>query len=498
MPEEINKYIKYSLEKGLTKNQIAEELIKAGWAEQLVNQAFQKIDPENKLTAVSPKPTSPPKKSEWDINIKNISAAQILLFLGAIVMVIAAVIYIGIGWSSWGSAARITAILIPLVICLGIGIFQWNSGKYKKIAIVFLLTGSLLFPFFLSVTFKELEFFAKPYNDSFKLTVSLLTLALFLLFSRLYKFPIWSFLYLATGIFTYNFFFNALGINSFNRDTTLAWLFLVFGTAYFLLSLIYEKNGDEKAKLYSHILGAVIIIYSLFNIFVDTFIPSREYVALLLLLLGAFYIILGTLFETMKKIFYVAVPYFIGFGLIFLSFFRLGVDGTLLKEFFSSTGKEATQNIIGWSNLIVGFIYFFLAWLIKSLKNRNLNQAADYQRFFRLVGPFWILGSIFYLGLEGHKYIYETLLLLSSLGFVFGSLPKKSRQYLYLGTLFLIIYIFSIGSEYFQNKIGWPITLFVAGLISMIVGASIEMVRKKYFGKGGLQKPVVEKKNNLL
>lgn len=497
MPEEINKYLKYGLERGLTKNQISEELVKAGWSEQLVNEAWQKIDPEDKLFAAPAKPTTSPKKSEWDINIKNISAAQILLFLGAIIMVVAAIIYISIGWSAWGAAARIAAILIPLLICLGTGITLWNLGKYKKIAIIFLLTGSLLFPFFLSVTFKELEFFAKPYNDPFKFTVSFLTLALFLLFSRLYKFTIWPFLYLVTGVFTYNLLFKVLGVNRFGDGPTMAWLFLVLGTAYFFLSLFYEKANDQKAKQYSYILGTFIIIYSLFQIFGDTFISSREYVALILLLLGVSYVILGTLFEKAKKTFYIAIPYFLGFGLIFLSFFRLGVDGTLLKELFFRSDSEVTQTIVGWSNLIVGFIYFFLAWLIKSLENRDLKQASEYQRFFRLVGPFWILGSIFYLGLEGHKYGYESLLLISSLAFVFGSLIRKSRPYLYLGTLFLVIYIFSIGSEYFQNKIGWPITLFVAGLISMIIGASIEMVRKKYFVRESAERQITKKGEGL-
>ena len=52
-----------------------------------------------------------------------------------------------------------------------------------------------------------------------------------------------------------------------------------------------------------------------------------------------------------------------------------------------------------------------------------------------------------------------------------------------INRLFLIIYIFDIGGEYFQNQIGWPITLFVAGILSMGVGIGIEVIRRNYFNK---------------
>ena len=81
----------------------------------------------------------------------------------------------------------------------------------------------------------------------------------------------------------------------------------------------------------------------------------------------------------------------------------------------------------------------------------------------------------------GKEPVYEPLLLFSSLGFIFGSIVNKSRQFLYLGTLFLIIYIFDIGAEYFESNVGWPITLFVAGLASMGIGFGIEKLRRKYF-----------------
>lgn len=95
--------------------------------------------------------------------------------------------------------------------------------------------------------------------------------------------------------------------------------------------------------------------------------------------------------------------------------------------------------------------------------------------------PVAILGGLFGLGLDGKKFVYETMLLLGSLGFIFFSIPIKSRTFLYVGTWFLIVYIFGIGGEYFQNQVGWSITLFIAGLLSMSIGFGMEKLRKQYF-----------------
>ena len=130
-------------------------------------------------------------------------------------------------------------------------------------------------------------------------------------------------------------------------------------------------------------------------------------------------------------------------------------------------------------------IYLIFAYIIEKLKNIGFKEALKQRNFFNIVGPLWVLGTIFYLGLGGKKPVYETLLLLSSLSFIFGSIPRLTRQYLYIGTIFLIIYIISIGGEYFQNEVGWPITLFIAGLTSMGISIFMEKIRRKYFTNQG-------------
>jgi hypothetical protein len=357
---------------------------------------------------------------------------------------------------------------------------MWSSEQRKKHGIAFIVVGALLFPFFLVVLFKEMAIFSTPYNDQFNLAVSLLTLTLYLVSAFIFRYPVWAFLYHTVGLFVFYFFLKTIGIDSIFVHPTMAWLFLILGTAYLFLALFYDRLGQEESGRYSYAIGALTVVVSFIRLFGETFMNNKQDLSWLLLIFGVAYFLIGILFENRGHKKYTQAPYFIGAGVVFFSLLRLGIDGTLLKGFVGQT-MGYNSDIIGWSNIVVGVAYLLVGYLLSSLKNFQLEEASKYKEFFNLTAPFWILGSLFYLGLGGHKPVYETLLLLMSLGFIFGSIPKLSRQYLLVGTLFLVIYIFSIGAEYFQNQVGWPITLFIAGLISMGIGVAMEKMRRKYF-----------------
>ncbi|MDP3975108.1 MAG: hypothetical protein Q8P88_02390 [Candidatus Jorgensenbacteria bacterium] len=409
-------YAQKSIEGGYSVEQISIALSQQGWDAAEINEALLKAQEITNQKILLPVAPLAPKKSEWNFELKSLSASQILLYLGGLIVVLAGVIYIGINWQEWSSGGRIFAILLPMLVVYGVGISLWFGGQYRKQSIVFIFTGSLLFPLFLSVTFKELNMFAEPWSNNFGLTVWLLTLGLYLLSSFIFRYPIWSFLCPATGLFVYYYLLKVLGIENLFEKETMAWAFLLPGVLYLFLGYFYEN------------------------------VQKRDY----------------------SK-----YPYFLGVFTIFFSLSWLAMNGSFLKTFIGDA--------VGWSTIVVGIIYLALAWLSEKLKNLKLDEAGKYKVFFDLVGTFAILGAIFYLSTDGKKPAYETLLLFSSLGFIFASIPKLSRQFLYIGTLFLVIYIFNIGGEYFQNQVGWPITLFIAGLISMGIGFGIEKLRRQYF-----------------
>ena len=459
MPDkELEQYIQKSLQRGMSIEQI-----KAA-----VNEALEK----------SQRTATPKKESELNIQIKSLSASQILLYLGGLIVVLAGVIYISINWFQWSSAARIFAIFLPMFICFATGSLMYSKNDLQKQGIVFVVVGSLLFPLFLSITFNQMNIFDPSSTNEFGLTVSLLSAALYLGLNFIFRFPIWAFLYHGVGLFVYYYFWRVLGIKGVFQEPTLAWLFLIPGTAYLLLSLLYERLGKKAEAGYSHMLGTIVLIFAFIRLFTETL--TSEGSPYLLIIFGIAYFLLGIYFERRDFKNYSQAPYFLGTGILFFSLLRLTVDGTLLKD-LAGNSEHGNRNIVGWSNVTAGVIYLLIARITSILKNFQLEGAVKFKEFFDLVGSFFTLGAIFYLGLDGKKIMYETALLLSSLGFIFGSIPTLSRQFLYVGTLFLVVYIFSMGGEYFQNDVGWPITLFVAGLLSMGIGVAIERVKRRYF-----------------
>ena len=475
-------YIQNSLEKGHSVEQISVALIKKGWDPKEVSKALLKVQERIKQQSVA----APPSPS------KKMYISQILLCLGGLVVVIAGLLYAGINWSKWEPFARVFAIFFPMLICYMIGTLIYFR-EYKKQGIVFAVVGSLLFPLFLLVAFKEFELFDKPFNDNVGLTVTFLSLLLYFRLNFVFNSPIWTLLYQGMGLFAYYFFLRVLGVISYTWALQ-AWLFLIPGTAYLWLSLFYDRRGEQGKAYYSCALGALVLVLCSIHLLVDTF-SNGIYFSLCIALSGFAYFVLGIWLERNSTKGYCSVSYIIGTGLVFFALQSFG--GTLIEELtwgstkldqsredslgIMSGRKEPIHEITCWSNFIIGVIYLLIARFIAKLKDFKVERGIKYKTFFNFMGPFFVLGSIFGLGLFGNRPAYETLLLLLSLGFIFGSIPAQSRLFLYIGTLFLVIYIFSMAGEYFKDEAGWPMTLFGVGLISMGIGFVIGKVRKTYF-----------------
>ena len=428
---------------------------------------------------------------------KKTSISQILFFLGGCIVVLAGIIYVGINFSQWGSATRIFTLFLPMFICYSIGASLFFNYPYKKKGLAFVIVGSLLFPLFLLITFEEWDLFTTSFNEYFNLTVSLLTFVLYLGLSFVFRSSIWVLLYQGMGLFVYHYLLIVLGVtDDVVADPTLAFLFLIPGTAYLLLSLLlYEKDKIH----YSYVLSLIVFVYSFISL--AGWAVSNDNLSWWLIFPGLAYFIFGAWLERggikntisywigSDKDYYIAdfpwtqkycvLPYMVGTGFIFFSFFYL-MRGTMLKDIFVTINKSHEKDIISWSNVLVGIICLLIAWLISKLKHFQLKEGIKYKTFFNFLGSFLIPMALFYLGSEGKKPIYETLFLLSSLSFIFISIPKKSSLFLYMGTLFLITYIISIGIEYFKDDVGWSVILFVVGLTSMGVSVFIEIVKRRY------------------
>lgn len=459
MDSTLSKYLRNAIKSGKTKQQIQQE----------VDDGFEQLNTQ--LMNAS--------KSFGNINIelKNLTASQILLAIGSLITVLGGIIYITINWQQWNFLARIFAILLPMLAVYIAGILMWLSKTYQKQAIAFIITGALLFPLFLVITFKELHILENAAPGAFGFTVSLLSLILYLAQSLYFNSPIWAFISPAAGLFVYYFGLDLLGVEKVFNGVSRAWAFLIPASAYLVLGAYYTKKNLVDRDKYPFMLGAIVAIFSVVSLLANSL--SKEETAWLLFLPSFVYFLAATFLEKMAQKANSRILYFISLFAIFLILVRLSITGDLLN--FIVNFKPVNELIIGGSILVSGLIYLFLDWGLNYLRKFGYEGAARFSEFFEAVGTLATLGGIFYMSTGGKKIFHETLVLLTSIGFIFGSIPKQSRPFLYIGTLFLIVYIFDIGNEYFQNQVGWPITLFVAGIISMGIGFGIEKVKRKYF-----------------
>jgi len=145
----------------------------------------------------------------------------------------------------------------------------------------------------------------------------------------------------------------------------MAWLFLIPGTAYLFLSLLYDKNEQKDEGHYSYTVGTLVLILSFILLFEETIPNNKVHLAWPLLFFGVAYFLLGIFYEKINFKKYCQAPYFIGAGIMFFSLFRLAVYGTLLKDFIGSTANF-DKSIIDWSNVIAGMIYLVLAYVIEN------------------------------------------------------------------------------------------------------------------------------------
>lgn len=151
--------------------------------------------------------------------------------------------------------------------------------------------------------------------------------------------------------------------------------------------------------------------------------------------------------------------------------------------FFSLTSYMVSSGpyFEGWKFLqyrvlVAGLTYIVLGYAFSK------NERAPLANFLYGFGIIGFLGSALTLG--GWKPTQSVLWELIYPGLVFGALFLsvyiKSKSFLTWGTLFLMLYILKITSEYFSSGLGWPLALVIAGLSMIGAGYMSLSLKKKY------------------
>lgn len=174
----------------------------------------------------------------------------------------------------------------------------------------------------------------------------------------------------------------------------------------------------------------------------------------------------------------------------------LGSSLYFRKAFFTGfTIAYATWLFIVFTNFLTGpnplfadFSFYEYRFLFIGLSYMLLGYHFDSSSQKELKGILLGLGVLFFLGagilLGGWSPTQNIIWELIYPGFLFAvillSVYLKAKSFLLFGTLFLMMYIFKITSEYFTGTLGWPFSLMICGLALIFCGYFAFSLNKKY------------------
>lgn len=420
---ELLEFIIQSMARSTPKDEISGALMGKGWSNEEISEALARA--AQLLHPGEAPPQAPVKRAHQAttpaVDLSRITAARIFLFLGAVVIVSAAVFFISINWEEWSGLERFGSILAPMLVCAAAGLALWFLSQ-RAVAIYFLLTAGLLIPFVMYMAIwgpsaGEPEYYMRqPVLLHWGFSLGVATV-IYLLCRRFLPHPSWS---------------------------LLAGLGFVLSIAFSFAGIL---DVDEEISVHRFALAASAIV-----------------------------LVAGLYAERARNAADAMLLYLVAWvGLVF-SLLALGFSGGMLptdivEEYAHGPGGA---NIHGISMVLAGAVGLGLAYLTRFLTSTGFAGLAVYRGILGFFGCGMLLFGAFLTGLDDELPVYETAFLLLSLAAIFISQRIRVRSFLYLGTLFVIIYVFSTGFEYFEDQMGWPIILFCAGLVSMVIGFTVD------------------------
>ncbi len=159
------------------------------------------------------------------------------------------------------------------------------------------------------------------------------------------------------------------------------------------------------------------------------------------------------------------------FSIIFSTWLFISFSGWLVH----SDAWGGLVKFFEYRALIIGAAYLLLGYQ----SSRDGKQA--------LTGPLYGFGVMIFLGaalaLGGSKphqnIVWEMIFPVLTLGAIVGSVYLKRKSLLTFGSLYLMGYICKITIEYFEDSMGWPLSLVLIGLLLIAVGyGSFQLHRK--------------------
>jgi hypothetical protein len=401
------------------------------------------------------------------IEARKLSFSQVCLYLGGWVTVLGCAVLLMITeWANIPRAVRPLPALLSVLLIILCGRYLW-AKKEGRLAVGFLATGCLLLPVAILLTFghyhlfsPDIGFYALGDESVAKLfpgfppppspspspdiqappgffigNLQLLIaasvwMATSVFFLRIIRssifviFTILSFLGLLTTLYLIN---GMLLEDNFWRDDIIAGRYLFPGIIFFALGMFLDRRQLTNYAWPLSAVGLILIVGSL------SYIATSDAT------------LFGWIYPSTKE---------------WPQWYENGIAAIF----------DDDEEMMAMGFFCNGLIYLALAYICRrqgTRLHRTLGQ------IFNWLGPMHVLGALRASdeSVSGNvrQLIYRTALPIASLAFLFGSVSRQMKSFVFSGLSGIALSVQKFTTEYFENIFSWPIILILLGILFMLL-----------------------------
>lgn len=288
-----------------------------------------------------------PQKNSTTSDLRNLSVNKILYILGAAIVLIGLIIFIGQIWGDIGSLGRILVTLGSGLVLTASGAYLLKTKPTENIGPVFISMGGLLVPGGAVVTLNELS---TGMNHPWYIAITFGIVFLFYVSINSYlKHVVLTLFTILNGTALIYFVVNAmLGDSFYNYGDVYAYLTMAIGLSYIFLGQSFKDGWNSRISQSLYSLGSLAFLGAAFSRIFDSILWQMAYLV----------IVIGGLFLSIK-----------------IRSKGVLISSTLFLVGFVSyiTGKYFADSL-GWpiSLIALGFIFIGLGYVSININKKYI------------------------------------------------------------------------------------------------------------------------------
>jgi serine/threonine protein kinase len=390
------------------------------------------------------------REDAWIMNARSLSLPQVSLYLGAWILIVGAALLVLFQFVNLSGTLGVLVVAGVAALMADRGLRLWKSGQLR-IGIAYLLAFCLLLPTALLVAFGAYHLFAKTAaNPDWELLGRVSKT-----FKQTTNAQIWWAVVLSLPAYVW--------LRRFTKSSVFSLVFAVMGAWLCMVSLLrmgmLEWIDTDPGKIYFRLIPAAMLFFAIALVVEWRQLPNDS-------------------------------RYFYPIGVVFTyaALSGLAADHKPYQEWLENL-LPWTQGQIEYLFIINAGIYLLLEFICERF---SVSQIRAVGKAFRFAIPGHVLTSLFFLGLAAtdrwerelgnlsmkrEARVFEVLLPVAALVFVYGSIRKQMKNYFVVGMLFLGIGLVRLQDDIFKDRSRWPIMLLILGSLLMVTATRYSAIK---------------------